>query len=397
MPLPKVVILGAGYGGLMTAVRLQRDLEYNEAEVLLVNKHDYHYMKTHLHEPAAGTASQEAVKVNIDEIINTSLIGFRKGTVTAIKPKEKRVVLEDGELGYDVLVIALGSETETFGIEGLREHAFGITSLHSVRIIREHIEGIFVRARELEGDEGDFTFVVGGAGFTGIEFVGELADRLPVLCEQYGVPREKVRLINIEAAPTILPGFDQELVDYAIDQLMGRGVQFLIKRPIKACSAGGIELADGERIATKTVIWTGGVRGNHVVEEAGFEAKRGRVKVDEYLRPPGYEDLFIIGDVSVVFNEEGRPYPPTAQIAVQQGEVCAENLIAMIRGGSLRKFVPQIQGTLASLGRRKGIGVVGKMKLRGEAALWLKRASDLRYLYKLGGVSLVMRKGRFFG
>lgn len=397
MTIPKIVILGAGYGGLMTAVYLQRDLQYNEAEVLLVNKHDYHYMKTALHEPAAGTTPQEAVKVNISEIINTDLIHFRKGTVEAIYPKEKRVVLQDGEIDYDYLVIALGSDVETFGIQGLKEHAFGITSLNSVRLIREHIERTFSRYAAEGEDEANLTIVVGGAGFTGIEFVGELADRIPFLCKKYHVPMEKVKIINIEAAPTVLPGFDQELVDYAVDQLQRKGVRFLLNTPIKACTEESVELANGDKIRSKTVIWTGGVRGNRIVEEAGFEAIRGRVKVDATLRAPGYTDVFVIGDASVVFNAEGRPYPPTAQIAVQQGVVCAHNLIALIRGGRLQPFVPHIQGTLASLGRKTGVGIVGKIKLKGGTALWMKKASDLRYLYKLGGVPLVIKKGRLFG
>ncbi len=391
------MILGAGYGGLMTAIHLQRDIQYNEAEVTLVNKHNYHYMTTHLHEPAAGTAPQEAVKVNIDEIINTDLIHFRKGTVEAIDPKEKRVILHDGELHYDYLVIALGSEPETFGIQGLREYAFGITSLNAVRTIREHIEYTFSRYHEEGEQESYLTIVVGGAGFTGIEFVGELADRMPDLCRQFDIPREKVRIISVEAAPTVLPGFDKELVEYAMERLQAKGVEFRINTPIKSCTAEGIELANGENILSKTVIWTGGVRGNHLLEEAGFETVRGRVKVDPALRAPGYEDVFVIGDASVVFTKEGRPYPPTAQIATQQGENCAKNLLSLLRGGTLEEFTPSIQGTLASLGRSDGIGVVGKIRLKGGSARLMKKASDLRYLYKLGGVSLVLKKGRLFG
>ena len=117
----------------------------------------------------------------------------------------------------------------------------------------------------------------------------------------------------------MLPGFDPELVQYAVKYLEEQGVEFRINTPIEQCDEDGVTLKGGEEIKAATVVWTGGVRGNRLIEEAGFETMRGRVKVDEYLRAPGYEDVFIIGDCSLVFNGEGRPYPPTAQIASQQG------------------------------------------------------------------------------
>lgn len=394
MAIPNIVILGAGFGGMMTAVHLQKQLNYNEADVTLINKHDYHYITTHLHEPAAGTASHESVKVDIDSIIDLNKIKFRQAVVESIDTTNKTVKLNDDEIQYDYLVVGLGSEPETFGIEGLKEYALSIRSLNAVRMIREHIEYMFSKYNH-ERDDAYVTFVVGGAGFTGVEFVGELADRVPELCAQFDVPREKVRIISIEAAPTVLPGFDPKLVEYATQVLQEKGVEFRTGTPIKQCTPDGIVLANGEEIRSKTVIWTGGVRGNSIVERSGFETVRGRVKVDEYLRAPNYEDVFIIGDAAVIFNEQGRPYPPTAQIAIQQGEICAYNLLALIRGSQLKPFVPHILGTLASLGKGEGIGVVGKRKLLGGTAAMMKKAADLRYLFRLGGVSLVLRKGIF--
>ncbi|TGU93468.1 FAD-dependent oxidoreductase, partial [Mesorhizobium sp. M00.F.Ca.ET.186.01.1.1] len=145
-------------------------------------------------------------------------------------------------------------------------------------------------------------------------------------------------------------------------------------------------------IKSKTVVWAAGVRGNSIVEKAGFEVMRGRVKVDEYLRAPGYENVFVVGDCALIFNAEGRPYPPTAQIAVQEGETLGENLAALIRGELPQKFVPHLQGTLASLGKGEGIGQVGSKKLFGSTAAMMKKASDLRYLYKIGGVGLALKK-----
>jgi NADH dehydrogenase len=116
--------------------------------------------------------------------------------------------------------------------------------------------------------------------------------------------------------------------------------------------------------------------------------------VDEYLRAPGYENVFVVGDCALVFNEQGRPYPPTAQIAVQEGENCGDNLVALIRKEKMTPFVPNLQGTLASLGKGEGIGIVGQKKVFGPTAALLKKGSDLRYLYKIGGLGLALKKVR---
>jgi NADH dehydrogenase len=393
--IPKIVILGAGYGGIGTALRLQKELNYNEADVTLVNKHDYHYITTHLHMPAAGTDDPENARVNILKLIDDSKVDFVKSTVTQIIPQEKKVILEDGSLSYDYLVIGLGGEPETFGIPGLKEYAMNIRSINSVRLIREHIEYQFAKYKREPHRTDYLTFVVGGAGFTGIEFVGELADRVPQLCKEFDVNPELVKIYNIEAAPTALPGFDPELVDYAMNVLRNKGVEFKIATAIKECTPEGVILATGEEIKSATVIWTGGIRGNHLLEEAGFETMRGRIKVDEYLRAPGYDHVFVLGDCSIVMSPEGRPYPPTAQISMQQAVVCAYNLAASIRGTALKTFEYHSKGTVASLGKGEAIGIVGSRKLKGGVAALMKKIIDMRYLYIIGGIPLVIKKGRF--
>jgi len=393
--IPKIVILGAGYGGILTSLRLQKELNYNEADVTLVNKHDYHYFTTQLHMPAAGTDNPDNVRVSISKLIDEFKIDFVKSTVVQIRPHDRKVILEDGTLSYDYLVIALGGESETFGIPGLAEYALTIRSINSVRLIREHIEYQFARFKREPHRTDYLTIVVGGAGFTGIEFVGELADRVPLLCKQFDVDPSLVKIINIEAAPTALPGFDPELVEYGMQVLQKKGVTFRIGTPIKECTPEGVIVGDGEEIKAATVIWTGGIRGNRLIEEAGIETVRGRVKVDEYLRAPGYDNIFVIGDNSIVFNEEGRPYPPTAQMAMQQGVNCAQNLVACIRNQALKPFKFQYKGTVASLGRGEAIGIAFGRKYRGRVASWLKKAIDLRYLFIIGGIPLVLRKGKF--
>jgi NADH dehydrogenase len=398
---PKIVVLGAGYGGLMAVTRLQKMIGVNEADLTLVNKNDYHYETTWLHEASAGTLHHDKARYQVKDVIDNSRVKFVKETVVSINKDEKKIVLSNGELEYDYLVISLGSHPETFGIKGLKEYAFGITNINAARQLREHIEYQFAtyNTEEVKRDQ-RLAIVVGGAGFTGIEFLGELANRVPELCREYDVDHKKVRIICVEAAPTALPGFDPELVEYAVNHLERKGVEFKIGTAIKECVEDGIIVAKDdvmEEIKADTVVWAAGVRGNSIVEEAGFENMRGRVKVDSYLRAPGHEDVFIIGDCSLVINEEiNRPYPPTAQIAMQQGITAAKNIAVAVRDqGEMEEFKPDIKGTVASLGEDDAVGMVFGKKVMGTKASFMKKMIDNRALLMVGGAGLVVKKGKF--
>ncbi|MFY0761842.1 MULTISPECIES: NAD(P)/FAD-dependent oxidoreductase [Metabacillus] len=398
---PKIVVLGAGYGGLMAVTRLQKMIGVNEADLTLVNKNDYHYETTWLHEASAGTLHHDKARYQVKDVIDNSRVKFVKETVVSINKDEKKIVLSNGELEYDYLVISLGSHPETFGIKGLKEYAFGITNINAARQLREHIEYQFAtyNTEEVKRDQ-RLAIVVGGAGFTGIEFLGELANRVPELCREYDVDHKKVRIICVEAAPTALPGFDPELVEYAVNHLERKGVEFKIGTAIKECVEDGIIVAKDdvmEEIKSDTVVWAAGVRGNSIVEEAGFENMRGRVKVDSYLRAPGHEDVFIIGDCSLVINEEiNRPYPPTAQIAMQQGITAAKNIAVAVRDqGEMEEFKPDIKGTVASLGEDDAVGMVFGKKVMGTKASFMKKMIDNRALLMVGGAGLVVKKGKF--
>jgi NADH:ubiquinone reductase (H+-translocating) len=398
---PTIVVLGAGYGGLMTVTRLQKALGQNEAEIVLVNKNDYHYETTWLHEASAGTLHHDRVRYPIKSVIN-SKVKFIQDSVLEVKTENKKVILENGEISYDYLVIGLGPESETFGIQGLKEYAFSISNVNTARKIRDHIQLQFATySTEVEKNEDRLTIVVGGAGFTGIEFLGELANRVPELCKEYDIDFQKVRMYCVEAAPAVLPGFDPELVDYAVSYLEKKGVEFKIGTPIKGATPEGIIVAKGEdeveEIKAGTVVWAAGVRGNSVIEASGFEAMRGRIKVNLDMRAPGHDDIFIVGDCALIINEEiNRPYPPTAQIAMQQGEVIAKNLTKLVRNESdLETFTFENKGTVCSLGEDNAIGVVFGKKVTGKTASFMKKMVDNRALLMIGGASLVAKKGKF--
>ncbi|WP_164668262.1 NAD(P)/FAD-dependent oxidoreductase [Virgibacillus doumboii] len=402
MNKPNIVILGAGYGGMMTTVKLQKSLNINHATITLVNKHDYHYQTTWLHENAAGTLHQDRTRIPIKDVVNMNKVNFVEDTVVSIKPEEKKVKLENGELDYDILVIGLGFEAATFGIPGLEEHAFTIGNINSSRLIREHIEYNFAKYNnEEEKNQGRLNIVVGGGGFTGVEFVGELANRIPELCKEYDIDKALVRIINIEGSPTVLSGFDSQLVEYAMNSLESRGVEFITGAMLKECKPESIVYEkDGkqEEILAFTTVWAAGVRANSIVEASGFETNRGKIEVRSDMRSPEYDDVFVIGDCALVMNEEtGKPFPPTAQIAIQESSTVAHNVKVLVEGhDELEAFEPNILGTVASLGNSDAIGVVlGDHKLYGWRATVMKKVIDNRYLLKLGGFGLLTRKGKF--
>src|SRR5699024_5917666 len=168
----------------------------------------------------------------------------------------------------------------------------------------------------------------GGGGFTGIEYVGELVEKVPELCKKYDIDRSKVRIINVEAAPSILPGFDKDLVAYAKKSLQERGVEFREDAPIKECKEDCFVVGeDNEEIKAGTIVWTGGVTGNPILSKSGFELTKGKVTVNGDMRAPGEDNVVVLGDCEGVRDEkEGRAVTATAQAAMQHDTQCADKI-----------------------------------------------------------------------
>ncbi|WP_149453768.1 NAD(P)/FAD-dependent oxidoreductase [Pasteuria penetrans] len=398
MHLPHIVVLGAGYGGLMVVRELMGLLEENEAKVTLVDQNPYHTLTTNLHEAAAGTADPELTCVPLKEFLThpTDRLCWQQGRVVKIDTQGKKVFLADLEepISYDYLVIGMGSVSETFGIPGLQENAFFIRDLEGSCLLRDHMEERFSGYKD-DPRPARVTMVVGGAGFTGMEYLGELVDRIPELCCIYGVPQAAVRIINVEAAPGALPGFDEALVDHAVRYLSKKGITFRFRTAIASCSPTGVTFRDGGEVTADTVVWTGGVRGLSLLSDAGLEVERSRVPVDDCLQTKDHKDLFVIGDCSLVGvpSKEAVFYPPTAQLAMQQGSNVGYNLVALLRGQAMVPFCYEHKGTIASLGRYEAIGMICKVKLRGKLATLLKRIAHYRWLYLAGGTRVAWRYG----
>jgi NADH:ubiquinone reductase (H+-translocating) len=392
MNKPKVVILGAGYGGLITSKKVEKLLKAGEADITLINKHDYHYITTQLHKTGVGTASDDRITLHILDLIDHHKIDFKKGTISSINLPEQNVRLETGEeIPYDYLLIALGFGVETFGIPGIKEHAFEIRSFRSTKKIFHHIQKQLVAYKE-DLDPSRINFAVAGAGFTGIEMLGELVDGLPALCEATGVPFEKTRIISIEASPTLLPGFEKEAIDFSTDLLMQQGVELITSTKIQEYDGIHIKIDSGEAVPARTLIWSCGVKGNDLINEIGIPTVRNKIVVDKDLRVPGFNNVFCIGDSSMFMKDEITALPPTAQVAIQQALVVGENIVSAIRGEKLKTFEYHHKGTVASIGDKAAVGKVGKITIKGGFAALMKQVIEMRYLFVLGGPTLVFKQ-----
>ena len=393
----KVVVLGGGYAGLQTVTKLQKLVSSQDCDITLINKNEYHYESTWLHEASAGTREYQDCLYPIASVLNHSKVDFVVDEVTKINKDEKTVETTNGTYKFDILVVALGFESETFGIAGMKEHAFQIENINTARRIAAHIEERFAHyANSSEKDEKDLAILVGGAGFTGIELLGELVEKVPALCKEYNIDQSKVKLTCVEAAPKMLPMFSEDLVEYVMNYLEKRGVEFKIATPIVAANENGFVVKvneQEEQLYANTVIWAAGVRGSKLMEESFDGVKRGRIVVREDLRIDGYDDIFVIGDCSAVMSGE-RPLPTTAQIAMQQGEFTAAAIQKLLNGEKLSAFAYDDKGTVCSLGSHDGVGVVFGKEITGKKAAFMKKLIDTRAIFKIGGAGVAYKKGK---
>ncbi|MCT1925379.1 NAD(P)/FAD-dependent oxidoreductase [Staphylococcus pasteuri] len=396
----KVLVLGAGYAGLQAVTKLQKEVSAEEAEITLINKNDYHYEATWLHEASAGTINYEDLLYPVESVLKKDKVNFVKAEVTKIDRNAKKVETDKGIYDFDILVVALGFVSETFGIDGMKDYAFQIENVLTTRQLSRHIEDKFANyAASKEKDENDLSILVGGAGFTGIEFLGELTDRIPELCSKYGIDQSKVKVTCVEAAPKMLPMFSDDLVNHAVNYLENRGVEFKIATPIVACNEKGfvVEInGEKQQLEAGTSVWAAGVRGSYLMEESFEGVKRGRIVTNQDLTIAGHDDIFVIGDCSAfVPAGEERPLPTTAQIAMQQGEHVAKNIKHILNGEAKEEFEYVDRGTVCSLGSHDGVGIVYGKDITGKKAAFMKKVIDTRAVFKIGGIGLAFKKGKF--
>lgn len=393
----RVVILGAGYAGMRAALDIgRRCTGCEDVETILVDRNPYHQFRTELHKAAAGTAPGD-VSVPIERILHAHPdVHFEQAEVTRIDVGGHVLERKDAPpLPFDKLAVAVGGEPETFDIPGL-DHALSIQSVNSARVIRDHIEDAFRRAalqEDAAARRRGMTVIVGGGGLTGVEFVFELADRLPELCRSAGAPKEEARLILIEASSSILKGFDEHQIALAQKRLDEKQIESHFNVKITSVEPHVVNLDNGARLETDSFVWTGGVRGNHLVSQAMSCDPRGRARVNHYLQSIDCEDVFVAGDSALAIDaESGQPVGPTAQNAIQQGGLLAYNLCAALEQRPLKPYEPRNLGKVASLGPGYGVAHLGGLNISGLPAAWLKELIALHYVYSLGGAKLLLQQ-----
>lgn len=398
--MKKVVVLGAGYAGLQTVHKLQKKVK-GKAEIILVDKDDYHYETTELHEVASGTQPALKITYPIADIIDPAVTKFIQDEVVKLDATKKQVQLKQhGILDYDYCVLALGFVSETFGIKGAKENALEMTNIKQSLAIYDHILASMKKYKETK-DKRYLQLVVCGAGFTGIELAGALAEGRPEYAKVAGVAPSEVKITVVEAATRLLPMFSEKLADYGVKLVESLDVELLCGAKISEVAPGKVIYEkDGQTSSLKaeTIIWTTGVSGSPVVGESNLQERRGRVVVTDNLTDPNFDDLYILGDVAAVMDKEsGRPYPTTAQIATEMAAYAAKDLESQINGnGHLSTpFVYKSKGTVASVGNTHGFGVIGKLEIKGYPASMMKKMIMNKSLFEIGGFKEFIAKGRF--
>ncbi len=390
--LTNILILGAGYAGLRAAkVLAQQKLD---AAITLIDRNRYHYETTSLPEVAAGTRRAQSVILPLPENLPAQ-VNFIQATVTKIDRASKQVDLADGQqLTYNYLVVALGLESETYGIPGADEFALPIVDVKSALAVKKHLEGRFQNYQASQ-DPDDLRVIVCGAWFSSFEFMGALVNRLPKLAEHYHVPLDKIEIQCIEAKDMILPMFDDELTDYVKHWLSDHNVTLRTGTPIKEVQANKV-ITEEQTYTANTLIWTTGVSGSHVIGDSDFESRRNRVMVSDELSLEDDPQVFLLGDVAAV-RQPGKPYPfpATGQIAFQMADAAAANIAADLKGAPRQDFVFNDLGTVLALGSKDGVAkIFGDHKLRGYKAAFMKRVIDDRSLLKQVGVKALVKYGR---
>lgn len=388
-----IVIIGAGYAGLTAAFRLQKQSSKAETTITLISKHDYHYQTTWLHRNAVGSLPAKKTKFTLHSLLDTERVRIVTDIVEHIDIEKKRIQTQMGVFPYDYLIVALGSEIDPLHIPGLKNHAYSISTLAKSLQLYHRITNLLKQYSQTSKSQ-SLHFVIGGVGFTGVELLGELTDQLPKLCQPFNIDPKKIKLTAIEHEPTVLPEFDLELGEYAMQKLEAKGVELRLGTKIKAVYQDQIKIEQSglvEDIPADLFVWTAGVKGNHLIDLSDIPAKEGRVEVNCDLTAPGYPEVFVIGDVALIRKQDQTPYLPNADLAVQKGRLAANNVLLSLRGSrQLHTLSIKNNGTIASIGAKDAIGINRKhKKLFGRNAAILKKLSNYKMLYRIGGFHLL--------
>jgi NADH dehydrogenase len=395
MERPRILIAGGGFGGFYAAKSLQRmRSSFNRPRVTLVNEANFMLYTPLLPGAAGGTLDPRHVVVPLRaQLRGVELI---VGHVTDADPQRrilraKRADGTDVELGYDHLVVALGSISRTLAIPGLAEHGIGLKSLADATALRNRVLSCLDIAESLEEERARaeyLSFVVVGGGYAGLEGVAELQDFARQAIDGY--PRcnaQGTRWLLVEAQARILGEAPPSLSAFAAQELKARGIEILTGTTLESVDARGVTLSSGERIGARTLVWTAGVRPSPAVASLGLALERtGRIATDRELKVRGWPEVWAIGDCAAV-PDPARPAaacPPTAQHAIRQGKLVGQNIVASLEGGNQRPFKYRTKGVVAELGDSKAVAITMGLRWHGLPAWLIARTYHLLLMPGLG-------------
>ncbi|HEY5555941.1 FAD-dependent oxidoreductase [Acetobacterium sp.] len=395
-----IVILGAGYSGVLTAKKLaKRFKKESDIKITLIDKKGYHTMLTELHEVAANRVEEDSIRISLKRIFEGRKVDFKIDTITNIDYDKKTITGENNSYKYDYLVLATGSQPTFFGVTGAAEFAYKLWSYEDAIRIKEHIFEMFIKAiqeTDPKKKEKLLSFYVIGAGFTGIEMVGELAEWVPILCDQFEIDREMVKIVVVDILERVVPILPEKLSAKAKRRLEKMGVTVMLKTGIDAIAEGLISLKQGEqkiKRETETVIWTAGIESSEIAKKSVQleQVGRGRIKTDEFLQAEGRSDVFIAGD-NMYFVPAGQklPVPQMVENCEQSAATVANNLSSAVTGkGEMKKYDPKFHGVMVSIGGRYGISYVGtqnkKIALPSFLSQFVKHFINIVYFIQILG------------
>ena len=366
-PRPRVVIAGAGFGGLTCARALKRA----PVDVLLVDRNNYHLFTPLLYQVASAVLDPGEIARPVRQLIRPLRnADFLLAKITGADFEQHQLLTEHGPLPYDYLVLASGSQSDYFGNATLARHAFGLKDLDEGLAIRNRILMRFEEARWTDDRERRrtlLTFAVVGGGPTGVEMAGALSELIHlVLAKDYrDLDLGLVRVVLLEAAGSLLGTFAEPLRDAARRSLEKKGVEVLLKAKVADVTANSISLADGHEIPASTVIWTAGVRASEVGSALGLPlARQARVQVLPTLQLTGHPEVFVIGDLAGA-TDDGAPLPMLIPVAMQEGRHVAATIRDVLRGYGATNFRYRDPGIMATIGRNSAVAQLGPVRLSG--------------------------------
>jgi NADH:ubiquinone reductase (H+-translocating) len=403
-----VLIVGGGYVGMYTALRLRRkmrrELKGGDLRITMVAPQSYMTYQPFLPEAAAGNLEPRHVVVPLRRVLPG--VQILNGRVTAVDHARRTAIVEvveraDAEprevrtISYDILVFCPGSISRTLPIPGLAEHGIGFKTVAEAIYLRNHVLrqlDIAASSTSPETRRQALTFVFVGGGYAGVEALAELEDMARDACKYYpDLKADAMRWVLVEASDKILPEVGADMGRWTVEALRRRGIEVRLETLLKSAENCEIVLSDGERFEAGTLVWTAGVKPNPLVKKTDLPRDdKDRVKATAELTVEGVEGAFTAGDIAAVpdLTKPGQFCAPNAQHAVRQAKVLAENVVASLRGRELKAYKHAYAGSVASLGLHKGVAQIYGVKLKGLPAWWMHRT------YHLSRLPTLNRKAR---